>query len=131
MADMNSYIASYCSRTGMSFDEATSKMESLRNNFRHDDDLDSIWEYKANEELTFEDFSEMMDKGAGASLSDADVEFLFDLFNKDGEGGISGEELSIIVGNKGVVTDFKIWGVLNNGDEKTFKEIWLWYSHWN
>lgn len=121
MADFNSYIANYCARTGKDVGEVASKLESLSSNFRHKNDLDSIWETTGNEDLSLEDFSNMLDKGAGASLSDEDVELLYNVFNKDGEGGISYDELSIIVGSKGAVMDFKLWSVLNDADAEEAK----------
>lgn len=121
MADFNSYIANYCARTGKDVGEVSSKLESLSSNFRHKNDLDSIWETTGNEDLSLEDFSNMLDKGAGASLSDEDVELLYNVFNKDGEGGISYDELSIIVGSKGAVMDFKLWSVLNDADAEEAK----------
>lgn len=121
MTDFSSYIANYVKRNNADIDQVKGDLTRIASVFNHSGNSESIFTPEYGQELSYEDFDRMLDNGAGAQLSDEDVQLLYDILNKDGENGVSYDELQVMVGSRGYVKDYMFYSNLKFTDTKDVK----------
>ncbi len=128
MADnFTSYVGLYLAKNDKNLSNVSDSINNLRKDCLHSGYSYSIFTIDENTQMDSSTFNEMMSSATQKDVSELDqddLNTLFEIFDKDSDGVLNYDELSVLQKDSdGTITDFSLWSTLNNYSKESISNF--------